>query len=736
MASDNQIISNPLSPIQRQSPDDRLLEFTKNADSIYNKFSVYDYSSGPGWGIGSQQPFVWITVKNSTAQKSITKYDSQALPFGSTILDLQRMGKFMTSGNGLLFIGTQYLLQQQSAFNETRIYNPISVISATAAQGSTGLIERPTRFLATNGTAGDFVASSLMSFVGIQSKAIDSKPDGVATGDVISLNSSIGGGSNKGLIRYDTGKTAIGRFNEKWVSAKKDVGFLGNLQESLLNKFKQLFPSTSPFLSSNGSNEKWKIRPEYKDDNNGAYDMFLADVGGVLATKNNPPKSGTSAQGGFFDQLKSSFSSALFGAESAKRELSADSLKVSEFHRYQPSNKYLTANRAGLDSLGQSANSKVGIQNTSISNQIKLLTETVGRWADDPQFKHSTERLPSIGDYATTLNTYPSYSDIPDKKNGKFPFDKKVSDSNTTLFDRGFPSFPSRKGQIGIHDRINAMSVMDGTRDKIPGGLTLSGNQSYDVIFFYFFDLVNEKYIPFRATILGLNDSHAADWDEVSYIGRADRLFLYKGFTRDVNFNFSVYASSLKELVPMWSRVNYLVGLTRPAKYTSGGALGQFMYPPMVTLRIGDMYKDQPGIIRTITLTIPEDATWETYRGTGEKYDYLKGAMNGVPSINYTSDVLSLQLPTKIDVSIQMSLMEKDRSLTSDDHFSINESAIGFAQTPSFVTGSMQKVELGALQNKVSPTPTTILPNTSTFSNNVISPTIPPPLPPASSIKF
>jgi hypothetical protein len=238
----------------------------------------------------------------------------------------------------------------------------------------------------------------------------------------------------------------------------------------------------------------------------------------------------------------------------------------------------------------------------------------------------------------------------------------------------------------GSHDRYNALLPITGkSRDYIPSELTTISHgspQSKDIIFFYFFDIINETYIPFRATINGLSEQNSADWEDINYMGRPDKLFIYKGFTRDMNLSFSVYANSIKELIPMWKRINYLVGLTRPSRYTgkgentaqsSSGAFlkndkvqakiaeraSQFIYPPMVTIRLGDLYYDQPCVISSISVNIPEDTNWESYRG--EDYEYLFGPNSAIT----VAGVNSRQLPLKADISMTMKLMEKSQSMTT-----------------------------------------------------------------------
>jgi hypothetical protein len=130
----------------------------------------------------------------------------------------------------------------------------------------------------------------------------------------------------------------------------------------------------------------------------------------------------------------------------------------------------------------------------------------------------------------------------------------------------------------------------------------------------------------------------------------------------------------------MWKRVNYMAGLTRPSKYTgrasattgeaaelgeetdSTGLESAFIYPPMIEFRIGDMYVDQPAILRSVNITVPEDAHWETLRG--DEYSYAYG-VNKILKKSATSR----QLPTIVDVSVQLSLLEKEKSITTANHF-------------------------------------------------------------------
>jgi hypothetical protein len=276
--------------------------------------------------------------------------------------------------------------------------------------------------------------------------------------------------------------------------------------------------------------------------------------------------------------------------------------------------------------------------------------------------------------------------------------------------NRSFAKANTDINEIGEQDEYNSLLPTKNKRDMYLN----DSDQSRDLIFFYFYDLVNEIYIPFRATISSITDNNTADWETVKYMGRADSLYVYKGFSRDATFTFKVYANSIRELVPMWKRINYLVGLTRPSGYTgkatvtnktlenvrtaenatqdllnnaetdeqrqilseiltnlnnaiaTTGAESGFIVPPMIRFRIGDLYDDQPAILRNVAISIPDDATWETLRDDTYKYFFGKNK-------ELTIDATSKQLPNIIDVTVQLALIERKQSITNENHFGPKE---------------------------------------------------------------
>jgi hypothetical protein len=88
----------------------------------------------------------------------------------------------------------------------------------------------------------------------------------------------------------------------------------------------------------------------------------------------------------------------------------------------------------------------------------------------------------------------------------------------------------------------------------------------------------------------------------------------------------------------------------------------------MIEFRIGDLYVDQPAVLRNVGVTVPDDAHWETLRA--EDYTYIYGASS--EKVIKQIKGKSRQLPTIIDVSVQLGMIEKAQSKTKNYHFGPN----------------------------------------------------------------
>ena len=123
-------------------------------------------------------------------------------------------------------------------------------------------------------------------------------------------------------------------------------------------------------------------------------------------------------------------------------------------------------------------------------------------------------------------------------------------------------------------------------------------------------------YLHFRAYIGGFTDSYGASWNDIQYVGRGNKFKNYAGFSRDISMNFTVFAASKAELIPMFTKLNYLASSLAP-DYTSAG----FMRGNMVRMTVGGYLHETPGVLTALTYTIPDDTTWEIAIDTKGKMD-------------------------------------------------------------------------------------------------------------------
>lgn len=226
---------------------------------------------------------------------------------------------------------------------------------------------------------------------------------------------------------------------------------------------------------------------------------------------------------------------------------------------------------------------------------------------------------------------------------------------------------------VGRPDRMNSLSVLN--KDKKIIENLLSNYTEWkpyedDLIAFFFYDVVNEKYIPFRATVRNLSESNNANWEELKFLGRADALYSYSGFTRNLAFSFTVVVNSLLELHPVWKRLNYLASSVKPSGYTkkvqNDGITNRFIIPPMFMVTIGDLYKYQPIIITAVTINIPDSAVWEIVpENSVEPWSHMADM---IKSSKVGNDKIG-QMPREIEVSVTCNLLEKERPIVGGNHF-------------------------------------------------------------------
>lgn len=144
---------------------------------------------------------------------------------------------------------------------------------------------------------------------------------------------------------------------------------------------------------------------------------------------------------------------------------------------------------------------------------------------------------------------------------------------------------------------------------------------------------ITDDIIVFRALISSLSDTFSPAWSPQTMIGRADPNYHYTGVTRDLNLDFTVYATDRDEVKPIWRKLNALAGYTAPEYDKNTIALKA----PWMRITIGDLFHQQPVIITSLSYTLHDsDSTWE---------------------INIENDPTMMQVPHKITVSLALTLI-------------------------------------------------------------------------------
>ena len=131
-----------------------------------------------------------------------------------------------------------------------------------------------------------------------------------------------------------------------------------------------------------------------------------------------------------------------------------------------------------------------------------------------------------------------------------------------------------------------------------------------DYIKFKFKDLVNNKFIIFRALLSGVSDSISPEWNGTRYIGRPDQVYTYTGVERKISFSFDIYPKTKQEFPILLEKLNYLVGLCYPSY-----AENNRMIAPFINLTIGDMLNQAPGFLDSLSVEVNDTTTWETDEG-------------------------------------------------------------------------------------------------------------------------
>jgi hypothetical protein len=177
----------------------------------------------------------------------------------------------------------------------------------------------------------------------------------------------------------------------------------------------------------------------------------------------------------------------------------------------------------------------------------------------------------------------------------------------------------------------------------------------YDFITLKFFSVQTRKAANFRATINGLSETFTPTWESSKFVGNPFNFYTYSGVERSVTFNFIVYSLNDSEHIAAWQRLSFLSSLAY-----SQGFINNYSIPPFIKFTLGDMYKNKPAFIESLTYTVPDDSTWEIGLGQ-ESNRYANGTIYGQTIEN--KNTKDAKLPKVIEVAITLKLVESQDSV-------------------------------------------------------------------------
>ncbi len=271
-------------------------------------------------------------------------------------------------------------------------------------------------------------------------------------------------------------------------------------------------------------------------------------------------------------------------------------------------------NRGGVYNLGSLENDTINIgafKYLLTQNQIvdsAAASEIPGTVL--PNFSNYKEAV--IKEEFTTITSIsPDYSDPNVTIDGNI--DSRINYANPSAKGNKIRYSKGKIGQDGkvmITDRINALPLYKssgpaGTQEGQMGGV------KNDFVKFRIAAIDPENpsekiYMHFRAFLDQFSDQYTGNWNTTQYMGRGEEFYKYDKFQRDINLAFTVAAQSKPELMVMYRKLNYLASNLAP-DYTTFG----YMAGPLVQLTVGGWCYELPGFIRSMTIDVPQESTWE-----------------------------------------------------------------------------------------------------------------------------
>jgi len=505
------------------------------------------------------------------------------------IVDKIRIGKFLSTPAGIGFLGRQAAMQFLNPTIETRLYNPLSVVGI-----SLGVLTDPSELLA---SPVDTIAKTIAGFSlpishvqrhigGIESDILDIDIGGNYETSI--KNTSEAGHLASGLLDF-TFNHGSSPFDPKSRLAYQAIAHSSNIPDIPMIQFSTGIGFLDSFirrtLDGLVSHVEAGLRaPKFVFSNPNRYATAISSA--PLTVEDGVP----------------TFTASPFTLDLARKDLvdaaSPAVLKGSTFVKKSNDN-----------------NNNIEYAESSTALGIVKRHSTLDYQNLDPKNAYGKSLF-----QPSELNFSPTYDNMNEaERTDKFKITKDVGQQGAmgdldtkdgrSAFDLGLIKGDTKSPNV---DKVN---IHPYGSDDLPDDVR-------DYIKFKFYDVINKKFIIFRAILNGITDTVKPNYGSENYMGRPDKVYVYQNTDRSVSFNFRVVPKTKQEFPVLLEKMNYLVGMCYPS-YTEG----ERMITPFMRLTLGDMFVNVPGLLDSVNVTVEDSSTWELEEGLQFPH-YISVAVN------------------------------------------------------------------------------------------------------------
>jgi len=557
---------------QRQSPSflDEMYSKFNLKDPAANKFSLIPQpyilrgiqrkkkGEPQSWGLG-------FPIDDGLIRGGVVASTERAL------IDVLRVGSFFLSVKGLLWSATQIGLQRTNKYNKT--WTPANFLAAIGGQ-HIGL--KPDR----SGILGldvDGKYQKVLSPTEYKSKISD------IYGDLI-MQSRVAGGTpfasqidNKGGIDslYGIGLTNTSRFVNTF-------GFLNLTKGSFV----------TPLGLTGAISLGFALQTTIQNVNQAKRDMEAIQpynpfmVKGKLTTED---KKFEETYGKAFVDAKAED----FGTGESLSNFGVTNIgESSDFEKLRDDVDNLTPTKLSKEGTAAGFNNDIADYNMMTYGKLQGLAKNR---RDNGTTKDFRNELPD--GTRGKLNAKEYDQENIEKKFG-FGNPGKMLDGNSQVRKDQFGvDFSKLKDFTSHYDKINALKIGEVGDDLVPLIFKLGTDNSR---------------LQFRGTISGLSENFSPSYSEIKYSGRAEPVYVYDSFKRDISFNFKIYPTSRVEMQPIYTKLERLSTYTMP-RYSDGGysAPGNGPGESELLLTIGKLYVETPMLLTSLSYSYSDDTSWD-----------------------------------------------------------------------------------------------------------------------------